>query len=488
MILYRNKTRQSRSVFRFHTGRSLMSVMAVFAMIAAGSIAVYRFRHPPPPAPMPSRLAQIIQRNELRVVTRNNANCYYEYRNQPMGFEYDLAKAFADRLGVRLVVIVADQWEGLLPAVLNGSADIVAANMTATPKRKSQVAFSKGYLQIRQQIITHRNNNSVSSMADLEGRTVHVRRGTSYQERLEVLNSAGIGIRIKLVPDIPTEELIRQVADGQIEITVADSHIALLNRRYYPKAVMAAPLGGPEMIGWAVHPEAIALLNRINAFFDEIKTNGRFDRIQARYFSNVEQFDFVDLNAFHRRLKTRLPRYMKTIRSASDDAGMDWRKIAAQMYQESHFRPRARSRANAHGLMQLTHPIARAYGVKSIYDPNQNIRAGVRMMKDLVAHFDKAVFPDRWYLALAAYNVGIGHVQDARDLARQRNLDPNRWASLKETLPLLRFRKYYKHARYGYCRGTEPVAYIRQILVYYDILKRKGVQFQYNGSERAEGS
>jgi len=199
----------------------------------------------------------------------------------------------------------------------------------------------------------------------------------------------------------------------------------------------------------------------------------------------VDQFDFVELNAFHRRLTTRLPRYINTIRDASEDAGFDWRMVAAQIYQESHFNPRARSRANAFGLMQLTRAIARAYEAKQIYDPDQNIRAGVRMMQDLVTHFDRAVFPDRWYLALAAYNVGIGHVQDARELARQRNLDPNRWESLRETLPLLRFRKYYKHAKYGYCRGTEPVDYIRQILIYYDILKRKGVQFQYGDSRKA---
>jgi len=152
--------------------------------------------------------------------------------------------------------------------------------------------------------------------------------------------------------------------------------------------------------------------------------------------------------------------------------------IAAQIYQESHLNPRAKSRAGAKGLMQLLPGTARSLDVNDIYNPVENINAGVRHLKNLYDHFDSANGTDRMLIALAAYNVGQGHMGDARRLAAKMNLDPNSWESLTETLPLLRYRKYYKNAKYGYCRGTEPVMYIKQIMIYYDILKRQGIEYE----------
>lgn len=430
-----------------------------------------------PPPPPPTVLERILKSGKVTVITRNNAHCYYLYRGQPMGFEYDLAKAFADYLGVRLVVRIADQWDGMIPGLLGGSGDVVAASMTITPRRQEQVAFSAGYLTIRQHVIAHRGEWTINSTSDLAGRTIDVRQGTSYQDQLEAITATGIPIVVRLHDDMPTEELIRMVADGEIDLTVADTHIAKLNRRYYPKAVPVLAISEKQQLGWAVRNDAADLLNRVNTFFKIIKENGRFEEIYNRYFSNLEWYDYVDLNTFHRRLRTRLPKYESIIKDVSARYGFDWRLIAAQIYQESHFDPYAQSYANAYGLMQLTMETAESLGVTDVYNPNQNITAGVAHLKSLFDHFDKAWGTDRRNISLAAYNIGIGHIEDARNLARGLGLDPNRWSALVKTLPMLRFRKYYKKAKYGYARGTQPINYIHQIMVFFDILKRQDIQY-----------
>jgi len=423
-------------------------------------------------------LEDILEVGEITVYTRNNANCYYLYRGQAMGFEYDLAKAFADYLGVKLKVRIAEKWEGMIPALMKNKSSFIAASMTIMPEREKWISFSNGYMPIQQYVITHRTNRSIKCPDDLAGKIVHVRAGTSYEERLKLLKAKGIDLEIKLHNDLPTEELIRQVAEEEIEMTIADSNIALLNQKYYHKAVLACSINEQEFLGWAVNRNAQNLLSQINCFFKLIKENGKFDEIYNKYYVNIDDFDFVDLRAYHRRLKSRLPKYKKIIMEAADYHGLDWRLIAAQMYQESHFNPRALSSSGARGLMQLTRSTARSLGVKDILDPKQNINAGVRHLKNLYTYFKNAKDSNRLFIALAAYNVGQGHIFDARDIARAMNLDPDKWSSLSTTLLLLTNPKYNKKARYGYCRGTEPIEYINKITMYYDILKRQGIEYK----------
>jgi membrane-bound lytic murein transglycosylase F len=268
------------------------------------------------------------------------------------------------------------------------------------------------------------------------------------------------------------------VAKKHIDITIANSNIALLNRRYYPQIIISGPISEKESLGWAVDTNADRLRGRINAFFKTIKKNGKFERIYNKYYGNVDTFDYADLKRFHKRLKTRLPRHYQIIKEAAEKHGFDWRLIAAQTYQESHLNPEAISQAGAYGLMQLTPSTAQSLGVTNILEPRQNVNAGVRYLKNLYDHFDRANGTDRLLMALAAYNIGQGHIFDARNIAKRMNLDPNQWSAVAKVLPLLRFRQYYKKAKYGYCRGTEPIRYIKQIMLYYDVLKHQSIEFQ----------
>ena len=332
-------------------------------------------------------------------------------------------------------------------------------------------------MAIQPHIITHRNNRRIYNLKDLTDKTIDVVSGSAFHQQLEKLREEGANFIIRPQVDLPAEELIQKVSDRQIEVTVVNSHIAFLNRRNYPWAVMKGKIGDEQQLGWAVSPKAHQLRDSINTFFKDLKESGRYDEIHHKYYGDTAEFDFIDLAAFHRRMKTRLSRYSPFIKAAARKHGFDWRLIVAQIYQESHLNPWAKSRAGARGLMQLLPSTARSLGVKDIYNPVENINAGVRHLKYLYELYDGASGDDRLLISLAAYNIGQGHIWDARRLAVRKNLDPDRWDSLAKTLPMLRYKKYYKRSKYGYCLGTEPVTYTKQIMIYYDLLKRRGIEY-----------
>ena len=422
-------------------------------------------------------LRYIFKKGEITLITQNNAHCFYIYRDQPAGFEYELAKAFAEYLGVKLKVQIIEKWEDLIPALKNSKGAFVAASMTASPERKKEAAFSDGYMRVRQIIIVNKKNQSLQTKEDLAGHTIHVRKGMPYEEQLKKLRMQGINLKIALQEDIATEELIRNVARDEIEVTVAYSNVAYLNRRYYPRVTVTGAISGYESLAWAVDKNALSLVSRINSFFKTIKANGKFAEIYNRYYSGIDSFDNFDINNFYAMMQIRFPLYSQTIKDVSAKFGFDWRLIAAQIYQESHFDPLAQSHAGARGLMQITEQTAFSLGCMDIYDSEQSIYAGVRHLKNLYNSYDRASGLDRLLIALAAYNIGEGHIMDARDLAVKRNLNPNNWASLSRVLPLLSEQRYYSKTKYGYCRGIEAVNYINQTMNYYDILKKEVIEY-----------
>ena len=421
-----------------------------------------------------SRLKKIKSTDTLRILTDNNANCYYLYRGSPMGFEYDLAQSFAEYLDVNLKVITPE-WNRMFSSLHNNKGDIIAANLTITDNRKEHVDFSKGHLTIRQHIIIHYNNRSIKSLSDLNGKKIHIRSGTSYHQRLNQLINDGLDIELILYKDLPTEEFIRMVANKEIEITVSDSHIARLNRRYYPQVRIGIPIEEEQQLAWAVEEGDDQLLTEINNFFNKIKENGEYIKIYEKYFANIEIFDYVDIIKFHQRIEKRLPQYKPIIKEQAKKYGFDWRLISAIIYQESHFNPRARSFTGVKGIMQVTLTTAREMGISNRLDPAQSIRGGVKYLKIIYKRFKNIQGMDRMLFTLASYNIGYGHVRDAQKIARNKGLDATKWSVLKESLPLLRYRKYYQNTKYGYARGTEPVRYVNRILTYYDILRQRSI-------------
>jgi membrane-bound lytic murein transglycosylase F len=426
-------------------------------------------------------LSRIRERGKIIVITRNNAHCYYIYRGEPMGFEYDLAGAFAEHLGVKLGVRVFP-WSEMINSLNEGRGDFIACSKAITPAREKLVGFSEHYLSIQQRVIVHKGNHSIREVSDLDGKVIHVQRATAYEERLSELRESGIDCTVMLHEDVPAEELIRQVAEGTIEITIANSNIAQLNRRYYPNIKIGIPIEEPQGLGWAVRKGDKALIRAINGFFNKIKSDGSFDDIYKSYHGNVQVFDRLDVMKFHRRIKRRLPKYESIIKIAAEKYGFDWRLIAAVIYQESHFNPRAKSHRGVRGLMQLTLRTAQEMGVTNRLDPEQSIMGGVKYLRKLYERYYKVQGFERMLIALASYNVGPRHIRSAQKIAGEKGLDPYRWSSLEKTLPLLCYERIIEATNSGYCRGTEPVRYVNRILLYFDILRRKAIDgSQFSG-------
>jgi membrane-bound lytic murein transglycosylase F len=425
-------------------------------------------------------LDAIKKRGFVILITTNGPTTYYLYREEEMGFEYDLAKAFADYLGVDLKVVVAE-WDDVVPLLRQEKGDFTGAGLSIDDEYETAISFSRPTFTIQHAVITHKDDPILEDVEALQDEVIHVRSGTSGAERLQELIDRGYKVKVKPYDTVPTEELISWVARKRIRVTVSKSNLALLSRRYYPDIRISFTLAESERLGWAVRRRDKKLLKAINRFFNEIKKNGVYEKIYEKYYSYIEIFDYFDIKAFHRRIQTRLPKYQGTIERTAEKYGFDWRLIAAIIYQESHFRPRARSHTGVRGLMQLTLKTARDMGIKNRLDPGQSISGGVKYLKQLYDRYDGIDGWDRILITLASYNVGPGHIADARRLAREQDLDPDKWMSLAEMLPLLSYKKYYKRAKHGYCRGSEPVEYVKRIVLYYDILKMRAVNRELEG-------
>ena len=425
-------------------------------------------------------LDKIKKRGFVVLITTNGPTTYYLYREDEMGFEFDLAKAFADYLGVELKVVVAERDE-VFPLLRWERGDFIGAGLSIGDEYEMPISFSRPTFTIQHAVITHKDDPKLEGVEALEDEVIHVRSGTSEEEKLLDLVDKGHNLRVKPYDSVPTEELISWVAGKKIRVTVSKSNLALLSRRYYPDIRVSFTLDESKHLGWAVRRRDKKLLKTINRFFGEIEKNGLYQKIYEKYYSYIEIFDYVDIKAFHRRIQTRLPRYEGIIERTAEEYGFDWRLIAAIIYQESHYRPRARSHTGVRGLMQLTLKTARDMGIENRLDPCQSISGGVKYLKQLYDRYDDIDGWDRMLITLASYNVGTGHIADARRLAMEQDLDPNKWTSVAKVLPLFSYKRYYKRAKYGYCRGSEPVEYVKRIVLYYDILKMRAVNQECGG-------
>lgn len=414
-------------------------------------------------------LVKIINRGSITLLTTYGPTTYYKYRESEMGFEYDLAKGFADSLGVDLNIIVTD-WHDIIPLLKHGKGDFIGNGMTITPLRKMAVMFSAPYLHVEQHIVSHKNRR-LHDLQDLDNRTITVRKNSAYADRLHALSSDNTSFIVAIENGVSTESLIQRVNDNMSFITVADSLMMHRMTRFYPNIRMRFEISEDQELGWAVRKGDSALKGAIDRYLRKMKNDGTMDNLKEKYFSKPDICDCYDAYKFHKRLKTRFPKYEKAIKNESAKYGFDWRLVAAVVYQESHFDRYARSHTGVRGLMQLTKDTAERMGVENRLDPHQSVMGGVKYLHLLYDRYPMVSKEDRMDFTLASYNVGPGHVRDAMALATEMGLPPNKWASIRKTLPLLAKRKYYKKSKYGYTRGWEGVSYVTHVNKYYDILQ-----------------
>lgn len=420
----------------------------------------------------------VAEKRKFVLITRNDLQGYYNYEDQPQGFEYELANLFAEQTGMELQIVAGSGWQDIQSALLNNRADIIAGIVTSIPGHE-RFAFSQSYMTARQVPVYNKKQPPINCAADLDGRTVAVASGSAYQTRLDALMSDGLICNAVYYQDKTADDFVKGVSEGLYDVTMVYDYLALAYTRHYPNIAIGAVVKDDLELAWAVRPEDTALLAKINVFFSEMQADGSLERLYDRYFGLNSDQSYNELESFHRRIKRSLPNYHNTILQTAYQYGFDWRLIAAVIYQESQFNPNAVSYYGAAGLMQIMPKTAASLGLpaENIYDPHKNIAVGVRYLKRMYDLFENAEDQERIKLALAAYNVGIGHVLDARKLAADRGLDKEQWDNVGEMLLLLSQKEHYAAARYGYCNGRETNNYVNNITTFYDILRYQGANF-----------
>lgn len=420
-----------------------------------------------------SLVEQIKQDGQLIVVTRNSPTTYYEGADGPAGLEYEMAKMFADELGVKLTLLVPDSLDDLLKKISSGSVHIAAAGLTITKDREKIYRFGPAYQQITEQLVYNVANRRPRSLSQLENGTLEVVATSSHAERLKELQKTVPGLSWKANKEVESEELLQMVSENIIEYTVADSNELSLNQRFLINLRVAFDISEKQSLAWAMpKTNDNSLFFAVQKFFKKIKANGELTRLLERAYGHVEDFDYVGTKIFMRHIETRLPKYRALFEKAAGENEVDWWLIAAMGYQESHWDPNAVSPTGVRGIMMLTLRTAKDMKIKNRLDPAQSIDGGARYFKKTWKRIDKDIpEPDRTWMAMAAYNVGYYHLQDARIITKKQNKNPNRWIDVKQALPLLAKRKWYKQTRYGFARGWEPVRYVENIRSYYDILR-----------------
>lgn len=408
----------------------------------------------------------------LVVATRNGPTTYYQGPDGPTGFEYDLVEAFAQHLGVKVKWVFPDNFSDLFPMVESGRVDLVAAGIAVTPGRSERVRFGPPYQTIQQEVIYRAGEPRPKNVADLIGKRVAVIADSSFSTRLKQLQKQYPGLTWQAESDTDIEELLYQVATGKLDYTLDDSNDVTLNRRFYPQIAVAFSIGKPQVLAWAFRKEGDASLYRAaKAYFAHIGKNGELHRITERYYGHARSFDYVGTFTFMRHVAQRLPPLIPLFKTAAKKYGVSWRLLAAISYQESHWNPNATSPTGVRGLMMLTRPTAEHLNVDNRLNPEQSIMGGTRYFLKLRRELPVEIKdPDRTWFALAAYNIGLGHVMDARRLAVKLGKNPNSWPDIKQVLPLLSQRRWYRQTTFGYARGREPVQYVQNIRSYFDIL------------------
>ncbi|MCT2530447.1 membrane-bound lytic murein transglycosylase MltF [SAR92 clade bacterium H921] len=414
-----------------------------------------------------SDLERVHARGQLVMLTIPGATTYFEDGHGKNGFDYLIAKAFADSLNVKLVVKPQSTLRRLLLSVGGPQGDFAAANIVATEARAKSLKFSQPFFEVTQQLIYRRGSKRPKSLDQLEGDLVVI-TGSSHSEQLKKLRASVPNLSWSERDDLEMSDLIRMVHAGEIPYTVVDSLAYLVNRHIYPRARKAFDIAQPQTTAWAFASHSDdSLLNAANAFIDSYISSGKLAYLEQQLFAYIENFSVGDSQRLGQLVARRLPKYEQMFRATAQRFDMDWALLAAVAYQESHWNPKARSPTGVRGLMMLTMDTAREMNVSNRLDAGQSLEGGAAYLVKLKARLPKRIAePDRTLFSLAAYNVGFGHLEDARVLTSRSGKNPDLWVDVRAHLPLLSKKQFYSTVKHGYARGNEPVLYVDNIQYY----------------------
>ncbi|MBR9866678.1 MAG: membrane-bound lytic murein transglycosylase MltF [Oceanospirillales bacterium] len=422
-----------------------------------------------------SQIDAIKKTGILRVATRNTPTTYYQDNNgKPTGFEYELLKAFADYLGVELELIIPDTFGEIFTLVQNRSAHIAAAGLTITEERKENFRFSPAYAYSTPTLIYRvtQGKPAPKTIADLENKSIKVIANSSHAELLRTLRQTSSVLKWQETTTSNVTELLEDVYEQEIDYTVSDDLVFDAQKSYFPGLKKSLALSKPVPVAWLLIKQNDQSLQRATRrFFELPATQELLVKLKKKYLTRQTRLGYVDIETFRSDLETRFCKLEQYFMMAEQETDIDWRLLASIAYQESHWNPKAVSPTGVKGIMMLTQAAAKEVGIKDRTDPIKSVIGGAHYLKKVMAKIpDRIQGKDRIWFSLASYNIGYGHLEDARVLTARAGRDPDKWSNVKEFLPLLTQKEYYQTVRHGYARGYEPVLYVKNIRNYYDLL------------------
>lgn len=450
-------------------GRTPYFIVAALLVFAAFNLFWFLTYVPP----VAQGLDAIRSSGRLVVLTRSAPTAYYIGSDGPSGFEYETTQAFARALGVRVEYRTCDTEPELLAALAARKGHIAAAGLAATPERRQQFVPLFDYQPVRQLLVCRRGVRRPGKLDDLAGLKVVVADGTAGAAAIAA-GAANVKGLVAGHAREGVETLLEVAARGQIDCTVANTHEFRVNNPYYPELVEAFALTGEQPLAWFAAPDSQDVARFAKDWAAGAGKAEFFADMGRRFFGFLPAFDYVDIRAFQAAIESKLPDYEKAMRAAARESGLPWQLLAAIAYQESHWEPDARSHTGVRGIMMLTEDTADHLGVDDRLNPVESLYAGARYIADLRARIPDAVRePDRLWFALAAYNMGLGHLADARQLAASQGLNRDLWSDLRKVLPLMQRQEYAPVLKYGPAKGGQALRFVQQVRAYQHILEAR---------------
>lgn len=422
-----------------------------------------------------SDLERIEADGVLRVVTLSRSTSYFDYKGEEMGFEYELAKKFAQSLDVDLEVLIAKDENEMITKLLGGEVDLIAYPVVISNDLKEKVAFASHTFNTSQVLVQQKKKNNyglAKDVVDLIDKEVVVVENSKYHKRLVNLDDElGGGLQIITVSsDEDEESLIEQVSKGEIDYTVADENIAQVNKTYFKNIDISMRISFTQRCAWVVRKESASLEEAVNKWFDASNGDYTCKYLYHKYF---EQSKLANSKEKPKYLsKTKISEYDHLFRKNAGTLGWDWKLLASIAYQESRFNPNAKSWVGAVGLMQLMPSTAIKLGADStnMMHPEVSVKTAATYLKrvDNIYNYieDKN---ERVKFVLASYNAGVGHVRDAMALAEKNGKNPQKWEDVKIFVLLKSKPEFFNDpvVRHGYLRGEEVYKFVEEIMVRY---------------------
>lgn len=421
-------------------------------------------------SPRPSALNRVHTSGALTVATTNSPTTCYDGATGPTGYECDLLQGLAKSLGVRLEVRFVANSAAALDELKAGRADLAAAGLNVTPARQQAVRFTTPIQRVQLQLVYRAGAAKPADLGEIDGKLA-VPAGSPMAERLAQLRERYPALHWDEIPDEGADDLLNKVAAEELDYTIANSDLVAINQRYAPQLRVAFDLSDNQDIAWALPPGGDpTLFHAVQAYLASLG-EPELARLRDRYFGHVGDGDYLGVARFVTDVQKLLPRYREHFEDAAERYGLDWRLIAAIGYQESKWDADAVSYTGVRGIMMLTTETAAHMDVADREDPAQSIRGGARYFQQILKQLPATIEePDRSWMALAAYNQGLGHLFDARALAARNGKDPDRWLDVRDTLPLLSRERWFSTTKHGYARGREAVDFVANVRSYYDLL------------------